>query len=38
MVENTGIDTTQDDDLLDEALDRTSGGRLPSSGGSLSGS
>jgi hypothetical protein len=28
MAENTAIDTVQDDELVDEALDRTSGGKL----------
>jgi hypothetical protein len=27
MAENTGIDTVNDDDLKDEALDRTGGGK-----------
>jgi hypothetical protein len=27
MAENTGIETIYDDDLVDEALDRTSGGK-----------
>ena len=30
MAENTAIDTVQDDELVDEALDRTSGGKLGS--------
>ena len=29
MVENTATDTVNDDDLADEALDRTSGGKFP---------
>ena len=28
MAQNTGIDTINDDDLADEALDRTDGGEL----------
>jgi hypothetical protein len=28
MAENTAIDTVQDDELVDEALDRTSGGKF----------
>jgi hypothetical protein len=28
MAENTGIDTVQDDELGDEELDRTSGGKF----------
>ena len=28
MAENTGIDTVNDDDLEDEALDRTEGGKF----------
>ncbi len=30
MAENTAIDTVQDDELVDEALDRTSGGKFRS--------
>jgi len=35
MAENTAIDITHEDELADEALDRTDGGKATSPGGSL---
>ena len=33
MAENTAADTSHDDDLVDEALDRTDGGKFSCCGG-----